>query len=698
VNSKDIRNEARQLYQAAQPLLSEKQDIADILLSDVVKIVRICAHANGNVDSNQLLAFLTVYGLVKRDSKKLNAALDQWDAPHLRAEYEEETRQLLLNLTEGKNEEALTYLDVPAILKRIDEREHAEYFEPITEALYRFAQCVIKANNRVTSTEMGCLSRIWTMLHTPQEGEAFRQYVSRQVSQRYAFKSRPSQSTNDVLAELNQLIGMANVKQQVKTLTNFLKVQQLRSERGMATTSMSLHSVFCGPPGTGKTTVARLVGQIYKDLGFLEKGHLVETDRAGLVAGYVGQTAEKTEELIESALDGVLFIDEAYALKPKNKAGGDFGQEAIDILLKRMEDYRDRLVVIVAGYTDEMSTFIESNPGLKSRFNRYIYFDDYDPQDLGAIFKMICRNNHFHVTEDGYQDIVRLLAYLYDQRDRTFGNGRLVRNIFEKLVEVQANRLATIPMLTDEILTTFVREDVAAVSQTYEIPTTFDAEPILAQTRSVQASAVDPAPPSHQPPSPTIPPSPSPASSHHSAFPVSRRSPAPVTPLQSPTVARSSTNTTHPNEQHVKAHQTEERQAKVQPIEEFQAKEFLATEFQAKERSPHSPSFPASIAAMHHEPIITITSTPALMTHLKPRLNRALRLMNTRAIVGQIDNGIQIIFEGDPLPDADMMALLMRCELKPLRIAHQPRLKLFGRSPGAILPAWTHEMAIEHSS
>ncbi|PSB10350.1 AAA family ATPase [filamentous cyanobacterium CCP2] len=263
------------------------------------------------------------------------------------------------------------------------------------------------------------------------------------------------------MAELNDLVGLDNIKDEVKTLANFLKVQKIREERGLAKTSVSLHAVFCGPPGTGKTTIGRLMGRIYQGLGFLKRGHLVETDRAGLVAGYIGQTAKRVEEVVNSALDGVLFVDEAYALVPRGDGGGrDFGQEAVDALLKRMEDNRDRLVVIVAGYTDEMTTFVESNPGLKSRFNRYFYFEDYKPEELLAIFEKMAGKSHFHLTDATRATLLRLFEELYVRRDRTFGNARVARNLFEKSIERQANRLAVLSSLSDEVLTTLLPEDI----------------------------------------------------------------------------------------------------------------------------------------------------------------------------------------------------------------------------------------------
>jgi stage V sporulation protein K len=224
-------------------------------------------------------------------------------------------------------------------------------------------------------------------------------------------------------------------------------------------TPLSLHAVFYGPPGTGKTTIARLLGKVYRCLGLLKKGHLIETDRAGIVAGYVGQTAIKVDEIVKEALDGVLFIDEAYSLSAHH-GGKDFGQEAIDTLLKRMEDHRDRLVVIVAGYPDEMQEFIDSNPGLQSRFSRFFYFVHYKPEELIQIFDIFSNNVSFVVSPEAREKLLALLKEMYESRNRSFGNGRVVRNLFEKIVERQANRIAEITPLTDEILCSIVEKDV----------------------------------------------------------------------------------------------------------------------------------------------------------------------------------------------------------------------------------------------
>ncbi len=259
--------------------------------------------------------------------------------------------------------------------------------------------------------------------------------------------------------ELDELIGLEQVKEEVRTLANFVKVQKQREAQGLKIPKMSYHLVFTGSPGTGKTTVARIVARIYKDLGVLKKGHTVETDRSGLVAAYVGQTAIKTNALVDSALNGVLFIDEAYALVPENKSN-DYGQEAISTLLKRMEDDRDKLVVIIAGYPNEMKRFLDSNPGLRSRFNRYIDFPDYTSNELYDIFCMYARKNQYKLSPEAEQHLKRLFEYAVAHKDRNFGNARFARNIFEKSIQRQANRLSDVKNATTEQLTLLTIDDV----------------------------------------------------------------------------------------------------------------------------------------------------------------------------------------------------------------------------------------------
>ncbi len=250
----------------------------------------------------------------------------------------------------------------------------------------------------------------------------------------------PDDSLEKVMQELNELIGMSEVKRNVNDLINYLKVQKIRDEKGLENIESSLHSVFLGPPGTGKTTISRLLGRIYKHLGYLEKGQMVETDRAGLVAGYVGQTAIKVSEVVEQSIGGILFIDEAYALTPPD-GSKDFGSEAVDTLLKRMEDHRNELVVVVAGYTTPMKLFVESNPGLRSRFNRFVQFDHFTPTEMLLIFEKFARKSNFEVTDDARKILTATFQMLYDKRDESFGNARVVRNLFEKCVMNQANRV-----------------------------------------------------------------------------------------------------------------------------------------------------------------------------------------------------------------------------------------------------------------
>ena len=264
----------------------------------------------------------------------------------------------------------------------------------------------------------------------------------------------------ELLAELDGLCGLDQVKRDVKSLINLVKVRRLREEAGLPVPPMSLHLVFLGNPGTGKTTVARLLAKLYHAIGVLPKGQLVEVDRSGLVAGFVGQTALKTQEVIQKAIGGVLFIDEAYALVNQDN-GNDFGREAVEVLLKNMEDHRKDLVVIVAGYSQLMEKFIHSNPGLESRFNKYFYFEDYDGAQLFTILQSMCVKNGYVLTPEGEALARRELMALYEDRDENFGNARDVRNLFEQAVARQSDRVARLEAPTREQLMALRPEDLA---------------------------------------------------------------------------------------------------------------------------------------------------------------------------------------------------------------------------------------------
>src|SRR5437016_11053041 len=301
----------------------------------------------------------------------------------------------------------------------------------------------------------------------------FIQYLLRQISMicedydaTSAGQSRAvaEEKLEQVLQEREELVGIATVKDKVKETANFARIQQMRIAQALKSIPTSYHAVYTGNPGTGKTTVARLMGRIYKSLGVLKKGHLIECDRAALVGEYVGQTAPRTNGVIDSALDGILFIDEAYSLVKEHE---DYGQEAIETLLKRMEDDRNRMIVIVAGYPEEMERFIHSNPGLQSRFNRFIEFPDYTPQELCRIFGLICRTNALTLKPAAKEKVLHNSAYLHKERGENFSNARLARNCFEAVINAQASRLSASGTFDARALTMLEASDLNTPAQNF---------------------------------------------------------------------------------------------------------------------------------------------------------------------------------------------------------------------------------------
>ena len=329
------------------------------------------------------------------------------------------------------------------ILGRYDKDYQLQYMT----LLYRFTSAVAKADGKVSEQEAQWLSDIIKSKDDVETNQ------SSEINQ-----TKELESDVFPMDELQKLIGLSSVKEEIQRLTNFIKIQQIRKEKGLKESKVSYHCVFTGNPGTGKTTVARIVAGIYKELGIIKKGHLIETDRAGLVAEYVGQTAVKTNKIIDSALDGVLFIDEAYSLI--QSTSNDYGHEAISTLLKRMEDERDRLIVILAGYSENMQDFIDSNPGLQSRFNRYIDFQDYTSQQLFDIFMLNVKKHDYTINQKAQEMLKKLFEDAIENKDENFGNARYVRNIFEKTLENQAMRLASLTNLSREILSEINEMDI----------------------------------------------------------------------------------------------------------------------------------------------------------------------------------------------------------------------------------------------
>ncbi len=319
-------------------------------------------------------------------------------------------------------------------------------------------QAFIACNDVTTDHEVKLLTDFLLMVEKfMKEYGIYPVHATKKMKAQKAEEPKEKPRVEDLLVELNSMVGLDGVKREVNSLVNLLQVQRLREKHGLKNSVMSRHLVFSGNPGTGKTTVARIIAKIYNALGILESGQLIEVDRAGLVSGYIGQTATKTTAVIESALGGILFIDEAYSLTV-GKGEGDFGQEAIDTLLKAMEDHRDDLIVIVAGYSDLMQEFLASNPGLKSRFNTFIEFKNYTPEELMRILDQMCAQQDYKLSDEAKSFA---MAYFEIQsQQENFANAREVRNFLEHAISRQATRLVLNKITDKEGLSLLTLEDV----------------------------------------------------------------------------------------------------------------------------------------------------------------------------------------------------------------------------------------------
>ena len=332
----------------------------------------------------------------------------------------------------------------------------------LAESYRKLGQEYLAANTESTEVEINVLSSYCVMLDENLKSYGLLRPDYKSVTIQAETEDDEKPDADELIAELNSLTGLTAVKEDVNALINLLKVQKMREQMGMKQTSVNKHLVFMGNPGTGKTTVARLLARIYKAIGAISKGHLVEVDRSGLVCGYIGQTATKTAEVIESALGGVLFIDEAYTLT-NGKGQGDFGQEAVDTLLKGMEDHRDDLVVIVAGYTELMEEFLDSNPGLRSRFNKFINFEDYTAEEEVEILINNCKKQEYMLSRDALEEARRFFTERVANKPEGYANARDVRNYLEKAISNQASRIVGLKDVDKNILAMLEKEDLVGI-------------------------------------------------------------------------------------------------------------------------------------------------------------------------------------------------------------------------------------------
>lgn len=415
-----------------------QKTVKNLLIGDLVNCTRKFSDVHNHNTREYCLLSICVYSLITSSDLDYNKS---------ETIFQEDMKTSLKNVFSDIIEQSEKYEKEPnhfSFLSQYIKDYNDELFNEYSQLLYDYSFLICNFDNTISKYELEVLEEIKT---------------SKLNIENINTNDKDSNKNNqNVLTEIKDLIGLHSVKKEIQSLINLIKIQNARKKEGLKTNSFNYHLVFTGNPGTGKTTVARIVSKIYKELGILKKGQLIETDRSGLIAEYVGQTAIKVNKLVDSALDGVLFIDEAYSIT--DGEGNDFGKEAISTLLKRMEDERERLVVIVAGYSNKMNDFLESNPGLSSRFNRYIDFEDYSQEDLINIFQKFVETNQYELTESAKKTLDILFKKAIENKDENFGNGRFVRNTFEKTIEKQSNRIANIEELNEEILKKIEQEDI----------------------------------------------------------------------------------------------------------------------------------------------------------------------------------------------------------------------------------------------
>ena len=440
---------------------SPENKLMTLFFSDIMKLYKVFGYSLTDVINKEGLPLVLLCMNVVRGEKLIPISFETLNLLQGLGNSVPKTFDGLKNAFDNYPDEDFFF--IPYILHRCNREDLiVKYFT----SLYRLFSIISKVDNVITDNEQKWLDNLmrFTVQNQKENHEELEIKNNNSTSAGVSDTTSPKETErNNPIDQLNELIGLDSVKTEVSNLANLVKVQKMREGRGLKTTPISYHCVFTGNPGTGKTTVARIIAEIYKDLGVIKKGHLVETDRSGLVAEYIGQTAVKTNKIIDSALDGVLFIDEAYSLIQGSQ--NDFGKEAISTLLKRMEDDRDRLVVILAGYSKEMEDFINSNSGLQSRFNRYIEFPDYSCSELTQIFNFIIKKNDFVLTGEASKQVEDVIAKAVEHKDQNFGNARYIRNLFEKILTQQANRIACVQNISNEVLSTIEEVDIINAAQ-----------------------------------------------------------------------------------------------------------------------------------------------------------------------------------------------------------------------------------------